>query len=87
MGFLQIFESFRGKIYKKYSIGNEEWIEFETAKITRDYIVHNHLSISYAQLQTKRMHILRKNEQYFYFSFTLKDTEIFLSYYFEATLE
>ena len=46
MGFLQFFESFRGKIYKKYSIGNEEWIEFETATITSDYIVHNHLSIS-----------------------------------------
>ena len=46
MGFLQFFESFRGKIYKKYSIGNEEWIEFETATITSDYVVHNHLSIS-----------------------------------------
>ena len=46
MEFLQFFESFRGKIYKKYSIGNEEWIEFETATITSDYVVHNHLSIS-----------------------------------------
>ena len=46
MRFLQFFESFRGKIYKKYSIGNEEWIEFETAIITSDYLVHNHLSIS-----------------------------------------
>ena len=46
MGFLQFFESFRGKIYKKYSIGNEEWIEFETATITGDYVVHNHFSIS-----------------------------------------
>ena len=46
MRFLQFFESFRGKIYKKYSIGNEEWIEFETATITSDYVVHNHLSIS-----------------------------------------
>ena len=46
MGFLQFFESFRGKIYKKYSIGNEEWIEFETATITSDYVLHNHLSIS-----------------------------------------
>ena len=46
MGFLQFFESFRGKIYKKYSIGNEEWIEFETETITSDYVVHNHLSIS-----------------------------------------
>ena len=40
------FESFRGKIYKKYSIGNEEWIEFETETITSDYVEHNHLSIS-----------------------------------------
>ena len=77
MGFLQFFESFRGKIYKKYSIGNEEWIEFETATITSDYVLHNHLSISLAQLQTKLMHIPRKNEKYFYFSLTLKDTEIF----------
>ena len=46
MRFLQFFESFLGKIYKKYSIGNEEWIEFETATITSDYLVHNHLSIS-----------------------------------------
>ena len=43
-------------------------------------VLHNHLSISYAP---------QKNEQleYFYFSLTLKDTEIFLSHYFEATLE
>ena len=46
MGFLQFFESFRGKIYTKYSIGTEEWIEFETAPITSDCVVHNHLSIS-----------------------------------------
>ena len=46
MGFLQFFESFRGKIYKKYSMGNEEWIEFETETITSDYVEHNHLSIS-----------------------------------------
>ena len=46
MGFLQFFETFCGKIYKEYSIGNEEWIEFETVPITSDYIVHNPLSIS-----------------------------------------
>ena len=46
MGFLQFFESFRGKFYKKCSIGNEEWIEFETVTITSDYVVDNHLSIS-----------------------------------------
>ena len=47
MGFLQFFESFRGKIYKKYSIGNEEWVKVKTATvITIDYVVHNHLSIS-----------------------------------------
>ena len=42
------FESFRGKIYKKYSTVNEEWIEFETAIITSDYVqlLHNHLGIS-----------------------------------------
>ena len=46
MGFLQFFESFRGKIYKKYSIRKEEWIVFETETITSDYVEHNHLSIS-----------------------------------------
>ena len=44
--FLQFFESFCGKFYKKYPTGNEEWIEFETATITSDYVLHNHLSIS-----------------------------------------
>ena len=77
MGFLQLFESFRKKIYKKYSIGNKELIEFETETITSDYVEHDHLSISQAQLQTTRIHILRKNEHNFYFSLTLKDTEIF----------
>ena len=33
-------------VYKKYFTGNEEWIEFETATITSDYVLHNHLSIS-----------------------------------------
>ena len=46
MGFLQFFERLRGKIYTKYSIGNEEWTEFETETITSDYVEHNHLSIS-----------------------------------------
>ena len=36
MEFLQFFDSFRGKIYKKYSIGNEEWTELETETITSD---------------------------------------------------
>ena len=40
--FLQFFESCRSKIFKKYSTGNEEWIESETATITTDYAVHNH---------------------------------------------
>ena len=44
--FLQFFESFRGKMYKIYSKGNEEWIESETATITSDHVLHNHLSIS-----------------------------------------
>ena len=46
MGFLQLFESFRKKIYKKYSTGNEGLIEFETETITSDYLEHDHLSIS-----------------------------------------
>ena len=45
MGFLQFSKVFAEKFIKKYFIGNEEWIEFAT--ITSDYVVHNHLSISY----------------------------------------
>ena len=45
----EIFYSFSnviaGKFYKKYSTTNEEWIEFESATITSDYVLHNHLSI------------------------------------------
>ena len=36
MGVLQFFESFRGKVYKRYSVGNGEWTEFETETITSD---------------------------------------------------
>ena len=46
MGFYSFSEVFAEKFIKKYSIGNEEWIEFEIATITSDYIVDNHLSIS-----------------------------------------
>ena len=47
MGFFYSFSKvFAEDIYKKYSTGNGEWIEFETATITSDYVVHNHLSIS-----------------------------------------
>ena len=46
MGFLKFFESFPGKFCKKYFTGNEEWIELETATITSDYLLRNHLSIS-----------------------------------------
>ena len=41
-----VFRKFSRKNLKEYSIGNEEWIEFETLTITSDYLVHNHLSIS-----------------------------------------
>ena len=44
--FLRFLESFPGKIYKKYSIGNEVWLESQTGTITSDYVLHNHLSIS-----------------------------------------
>ena len=37
--FSQYFGSFRGKIYKKYSTGNEERVESETATITSDYVL------------------------------------------------
>ena len=47
---------------KKYSKGNEEWIEFETATITSNYVLHNHLSISQAHLQTKQTSVTQKKE-------------------------
>ena len=40
--FLKVFAENK----KKYSTGNEEWIESETATITSHYVLHNHLSIS-----------------------------------------
>ena len=43
--FLQFFERYCGKFYKKCSTRNEEWIKFESATITSDYVLHNHLSI------------------------------------------
>ena len=47
IGFFYSFSKFLRKILqKKYSTGNEEWIDFETATITSDYVLHNHLSIS-----------------------------------------
>ena len=73
--FFTVFRKFSRKNNKKYSTENEEWIESETATVTSDYVLHNHLSISKAHLQTEQMHP-PKNEQYFYFSLTLKDTEI-----------
>ena len=60
--FLPFFKSFRGKMIKKYSKGNEEWIESETATITSNYVLHNHLSISQAHLQTKQTSVTQKKE-------------------------
>ena len=44
--FTAVSKVFAEKYNKKYSTGNEELIEFETATITRDYVLHNHFSIS-----------------------------------------
>ena len=57
----------------EYSTGNEEWIKSETVTITRDYVVLEHFTSSLAN----NTNAPRKNEQYFYFSLALKDTEIF----------
>ena len=47
MGFFTaVSKVFAEKYNKKYSTGNEELIEFETATITSDYALHNHFSIS-----------------------------------------
>ena len=45
MRFFTVFRTLLRKLYKKYSTTNEEWIEFESATITSDYVLHNHLSI------------------------------------------
>ena len=71
--FFNRFSKFFAK--KKVSTGNEEWIESETATITSDYVLHNHLSILIISLADET-NAPRKNEQYFYFSLILKDTEI-----------
>ena len=47
IGFFYSFSKvFAEHFIKKYSTGNEEWIDFETSTITSDYVLHNHLSIS-----------------------------------------
>ena len=47
IGFFYSFSKvFAEKFIKKYSTGNEEWTDFETATITSDYVLHNNLSIS-----------------------------------------
>ena len=51
---LQFFERLCGKIFTKYSTGNEEWNEFETATITSDYVLHNHLSWAFHKLSCRQ---------------------------------
>ena len=47
IGFFYTFSKvFEENFIRKYSTENEEWIDFETATITSDYVLHNHLSIS-----------------------------------------
>ena len=71
---LQFFESFRGKIYKIFSTGNEEWFEFDIAKITSHSALHNHLSF---HKLTCRQNKCTPQKHFFHFSSPLKDTEIF----------
>ena len=77
--FFTVFRKFSRKIQiNKFSSGNEEWIESETATITSDYVLNNHLSWAFHKLTCRQNKCTaKKNEQYFYFSLTLKDTEIF----------
>ena len=65
-GVFTVFLKFLGKRYKKYSIGNEDGIELETA-------CNNYIS----SVADKTNAHAPKNKQYFYFSLTLKDTETF----------
>ena len=77
--FFTVFRKFSRKIQiNKFSSGNEEWIESETATITSDYVLNNHLSWTFHKLTCRQNKCTaKKNEQYLYFSLTLKDTEIF----------
>ena len=68
--FLQFFESFRGKIYKIYSTGNEEWIEFDIAKITSNSALHNHLS--FHKLTCRQNKCTPKKQTILSFFFTSK---------------
>ena len=76
-GFLQFFESFRGKIYKKYSIGNEEWVKVKTATIiTIDYVVQS-LEHFISSVPDKTIVHTPKKLTVLSFFFNSKDTEIF----------
>ena len=53
--FFTVFREFSLKIQiKKYSTGSEEWIESETATITSDYVLHNHLSWAFHKLTCRQ---------------------------------
>ena len=58
MGFFTAVSNvFAEKYNKKYSTGTEEWIEFETAIITSDYVLHNTSAFyKLMHLQTKQRH-------------------------------
>ena len=77
--FLHFLKVFAENIYKIYFTGNEEWIESETVTITCDYVVtwvFHRLTCR----QNKCTSPEKKNNTLysFYFSLTLRDTEIFL---------
>ena len=67
---LQFFESFRGKIYKIFSTGNEEWFEFDIAKITSHSALHNHLS--FHKLTCRQNKCTPKKQTILSFFFTSK---------------
>ena len=61
---------------KKYSTGNEEWIESQKGTIILQvYVLHNH--DHFISSLADKTNAPRKNEQYFYFSSPLEDTDIF----------
>ena len=60
---------------KLYLVIRQNFIKFETASITSDYICTTYFKHFISSL-VDNTNAPRKNEQYFYFSLTLKDIDV-----------
>ena len=64
------FKTLKTQRQKIYSTGNEEWIEFDIAKITSDSALHNHLS--FHKLTCRQNKCTPKKQTILSFFFTSK---------------